>query len=45
MNKSFDSSDSGYFVGSVMMPKRLFLNRAKALERGRAWDSSGSFCL
>lgn len=45
VNKSFDSSDSGYSAGSVMVPKRFFLNWAKALERGRAWDSSGSFYL
>lgn len=45
MNKSFGSSDSGYFAGSVMIPKRFFLNQAKALEKGRAWDSSRSFCL
>lgn len=45
VNKSFGSSDSGYFAGSVMIPKRFFLNQAKALEKGRAWDSSRSFCL
>lgn len=45
MNKSSDSSDSGYFAGSLSIPKRFFIKRAKTLDRGRAWDSSGSFYL
>lgn len=46
VSKSFESSDSGYFAGSVMIPKsRVLLKPSQSSGNRQKWDSSGSFCL